>query len=172
MQEVKDLYIDFDGVILDTIPLLYEEVTQAGIDKNDFEQTKCFFEELDYSKFIKDDFILNDSINCIKKLIDSKKFKISILSHIVSIKEGILKVNYLRKYFKDITIILVPKEISKTKMIQTKDAILIDDYAHNLREWESEGGIGIRFSQELESKNFIVINKLDQVLNIDFSSVV
>ncbi len=53
-------------------------------------------------------------------------------------------------------------------MIRTKDSILVDDFSGNLREWENEGGIGIRFSQDLESKEFLVINKLDQLLDMNF----
>jgi hypothetical protein len=53
-------------------------------------------------------------------------------------------------------------------MVNATNAILIDDYAGNLREWTEAGGIGIRFSLELESKGFIVIDRLDQILNIEF----
>ena len=74
------------------------------------------------------------------------------------------KVKYLRKYFKDITIIPCPKEISKTKMIHTKDAILVDDYAGNLREWEKEDGISVRFSLKGNGKGFKVISKLDELI--------
>lgn len=36
------------------------------------------------------------------------------------------------------TVIICPKEISKTKMVHTEGAILVDDYAGNLREWEKK----------------------------------
>ena len=76
-------------------------------------------------------------------------------------------VRYLRKYFDDITIIPCPKSISKTNMVHTKDSILVDDYSGNLREWESEGGIGIKFSQEEEKDcDFKVIKNLRELLKI------
>lgn len=159
---MKELYIDFDGVILDTIPHLYQAADEAGRERSDSK----FYETFDFKKILKDENILNDSINCIQKIIDSKKFNVSILTHINSLQEGIDKVEYLRKFFKDITIILVPKKISKTKMIHTKGAILIDDYAHNLREWESEGGISVRFSQKRNGKGFLVVDKLDQIIDM------
>ena len=159
---MKELYIDFDGVILDTIPHLYQAADEAGRERSDSK----FYETFDFKKVLKDENILNDSINCIQKIIDSKKFNVSILTHINSLQEGIDKVEYLRKFFKDITIILVPKKISKTKMIHTKGAILIDDYAHNLREWESEGGISVRFSQKRNGKGFLVVDKLDQIIDM------
>ena len=52
-------------------------------------------------------------------------------------------------------------------MVHTKGAILIDDYSGNLREWENEGGIGIRFSTKLNGKGFRVIDKLDQILDME-----
>jgi hypothetical protein len=164
-----ELYIDFDGVILDTIPYLYKAIKEANVDKKNIKEKIKFLASLDFSPIINDNYIINDSINCIKKLNKSNKFNISILTHIESLEEGMLKINYIGKYFKDITVILVPKLISKTKMIRTKNAILVDDYAGNLREWESEGGIGVRFSQELEPKGFLVINKLDQLLDMKFN---
>ena len=53
-----------------------------------------------------------------------------------------------------------------TKMVHSKDSILIDDYSGNLREWEKEGGISVRFSLELESKGFKVIDRLDQIIDM------
>lgn len=166
MKEKKELYIDFDGVILDTIPLFYKEFQKVNIDPKDKEKAGNFLKNFDYSKVINKKYILKDSISCIKKLIDSNKFVISLLTHVYTLEEGVLKVDFIRKYFKDITIILVPKAISKTKMVHTKGSILVDDYSGNLREWEKEGGVGVRFSKEMESKGFKVINKLDQLLNI------
>ena len=159
---MKELYIDFDGVILDTIPHLYQAADEAGVERSDSK----FYETFDFKKILKDENILNDSINCIQKIIESKKFNVSILTHINSLQEGVDKVEYLRRFFKDITIILVPKKISKTKMIHTQGSILIDDYAHNLREWESEGGISVRFSQKRNGKGFLVVDKLDQIIDM------
>lgn len=156
------LYIDFDGVILDTITVLYEEAKRQEYEIDDRE----FYKNFNYKCILKDKYIINDSINCIQKLIDSGKFDVSILTHCNSIKEGADKVRYIRKYFKDITVIICPKEISKTKMIQTKGAILVDDYAGNLREWESEGGIPVRFSTKLNGKGYRVVDKLDQLLDM------
>lgn len=159
---MKELYIDFDGVILDTIPHLYNAADEARKERHDV----AFYATFDFKKILKDENILNDSINCIQKIIDSEKFSVAVLTHIHSLQEGIDKVEYIRKHFKDITIILVPKKISKTKMIHTEGAILIDDYADNLREWESEGGISVRFSQKRNGKGFLVVDKLDQIIDM------
>lgn len=161
--EKKNLYIDFDGVILDTMTLIFEDYKKQNITK---ETEKEFFINYPWKNIIKDQNIIGDAINDIYKIIESKKFNLGILTHINSINEGILKINYLRKYFKDITIIPCPKEIPKTKMIETKDAILIDDYAGNLREWEKEGGISVRFSLKGNGKGYKVIKELKEVIEM------
>jgi hypothetical protein len=163
---LRRLYIDFDGVVLDTIPPLYDALEASGYDVTEELQRREFFAHFDFSSIINDDFILNDSVKCINKLIKSKRFEISFLTHINSLTEGVVKVEYLRRHFKDITIILVPKEISKTKMIHSEGAILVDDFAGNLEEWEEAGGIAVRFSKELESHGFKVIDRLDKLLNL------
>ena len=124
---MKRLYIDFDGVVMDTIPPLYDALQKSGADVTNESEIRVFFASYYFSKIINDDNILNDSINCIKKLIDSKMFEISFLTHVNSLTEGCVKVEYLRRHFKDITIIMVPKEISKTKVVHSEGAILVDD---------------------------------------------
>ena len=162
---MKRLYIDFDGVVMDTIPLLYSEVEKKGASLNKEEEVRKVIADFDFRTIIKDKNILNDSVNCIQKLLDSNKFEISFLSHVNSLDEGVVKVKYLRRHFKDnVTIIIVPKSISKTKMVHSEGAILVDDYSGNLKEWEEAGGISIRFSKELESHGYKVINKLDSLL--------
>ena len=163
---MRELYIDFDGVIMDTIPFLYKALEESKINFDDEQGKMIFFSTYDFSKIVNDDNILNDSINCISKLKESNLFQISILTHINSLTEAIVKTNYIRKYFKDITIVLVPKQLEKTEMVHSKDAILVDDYSGNLKVWESRGGIPIKFSKEKEETSFKTITKLDQLIDI------
>lgn len=164
---MKELYIDFDGVILDTIKEGYSRMEKEELDPKNFDDCVSFFSKLDWKEFIKNTPEINDSMNSIEKIIESNKFRISILTHINSLDEAIAKVNYIRKRFKDITIIPVPKKISKTKMVHSEGAILIDDYAGNLREWEAANVIGVRFSTKLNGKGFRVIDRLDKILDLD-----
>ena len=164
----RDLYIDFDGVILDTLTHLYKDAEfYCGTNLTEKEM-KDFCSNYNWSKVIVDENIINKSIEAIRQIIDSKKFKsVSILTHINSLKEGTLKINYLRRFFKDIAIILCPKTVSKTKIVHPKGAILIDDFSGNLREWQKEEGISIKFSSTPEeSKEFKVIDNLIRVLEI------
>lgn len=163
---MKELYIDFDGVIMDTIPFLYKALEDSKVDTTSEEAKRDFFAKYDYSKIINDDNILNNSIECIDRLKKSNIFQISILTHINSLEEGIVKVNYLRKYFKDITIVLTPKQLEKTEMVHSKGAILVDDYSGNLRVWESKGGIPIKFVKEYEEGEFKTIKSLDELIDL------
>ena len=161
--EKYNLYIDFDGVILDTISPLYSDIEKNNIKE---ENLKEYLENYSWKKLIDDKYIINNSIDNIYKIINSNRFNLSILTHVNSINEAVLKIKYLRRYFKDITIIPCPKEISKTKMIHTEGAILVDDYAGNLREWEKEGGIPVRFSTKRNGKGFKVVSNLDELLQM------
>ena len=164
---MRRLYIDVDGVVMDTIPLLYNELAKNNVELGDEEQVRKVFHNFDFRSIILDKNILNDSIECIKKLLESGRFEISFLTHVNSLDEGVVKTQYLRKHFKNnITIILVPKELSKPKMVHSKGAILVDDFSGNLKEWEETGGISIRFSKELESHGYRVINRLDSLLEM------
>ena len=165
---MKELYIDFDGVILDTIPVLYKMLEDNNVDKYNKDEIHRFYENVDWQPLLENTEQINDSINCIQKLINSNKFDVAILTHVNSLEEAIENVKFIRRYFFDITVIPVPKMISKTEMVCTKDAILVDDYGANLREWQNASGIGIRFNKNLEGQGFKVINRLDQLLTMEF----
>ena len=161
-----NLYIDFDGVIMNTIEVGYKKITESGQEINE-ETCKEMFSGLNWKTFLnKECSPINNSIECIQKVVDSNIFNVNILSHVNTIEEAIAKIEYIRKYFKDITFIPVPKPMSKTKMVHTKDAILIDDFSGNLREWTKAGGIGVRFSEKLNGKGFHVVDHLDQIIDI------
>lgn len=164
---MKNLYIDFDGVIMDTIRVTYDMIDRLEINREDFEKMNEFYENLNWKKVLSLTPIINDSFTCINKLLDSNKFNIAVLTHVNSIDEAVAKINYIRKYTKEVTIIPVPKEVSKTKMCKIEGSILVDDYSGNLREWEKEGGIGIQFSTDLDKDSgFKVIDKLDKLIDI------
>ena len=128
---MTNLYIDFDGVIVNTIDITYEIANKQGIEKSE-EGYSEFYQSLDWTGVLEQCVPIHDSWNCIQKIIDSEKFNVSILTHVNSLHEAEQKVRYIRKYFEDITIIPVPKVISKTQMIKTEGPILVDDFVENL----------------------------------------
>lgn len=163
---MKQLYIDFDGVILDTMTKTYETLKKEGIDKNDKERVMSFFRELDWKTLIEETDEINDSINEIKKICASKKFNVYILTHINSTNEMIEKIKYLHKNLPQVTIVSVPKEIPKTEVVNPSAAILIDDYSGNIKEWQKKLGIGIKFVKELEGSDYPEITHLSEVINM------
>lgn len=167
-----NLYIDFDGVLVDTITTSYRLLDEAQVDRNNAEEILKFYQTLNWEEIIEVTPIINDSINRLQRIKDSNRFDISILTHVNSLAEIVEKVKFIRRYFHDITVIPCPKQISKTQMVHAKDAILIDDYAGNLEEWQKAGGIGIKFSTTLNDRGYRCIDKIDQILEMDFSDVV
>lgn len=163
---MKNLYIDFDGVICNTIEITYKMLDEAKIDKSDIKKVTDFYEGLDWASILESCEIINDAMDNIKKLMSSGKFNVAILTHVNSINEVIQKVKFIRKYLRDVTIIPVPKSISKTRMINARFSILVDDYPVNLNEWKEAGGIGVRFDLDMDGKGFLVIDHLDELLEL------
>lgn len=169
---MKNLYIDFDGVIVDTIRVTYDMIDRLEIDIEDSEKMREFYANLNWKQILSLTPIINNGFKHIKKIYETGNYNITILTHVNSLDEAIAKINYIRKYAKNVTIIPVPRELPKPKMCSTKGAILIDDYSGNLIDWEKEGGIGIQFSNDLKKdKGFPVINRLDAILEMDFKEV-
>jgi hypothetical protein len=161
-----NLYIDFDGVVLDTITVTYRMLEEQNIDKNDFEATNKFYKKLDWNKILRETPQINDSINCIKKLMKNS-YNCFILTHVTSLDEAVAKINYLVELIPDITIIPVPKMVSKTKMIHTKGSILVDDFGGNLDEWAKEGGLPVKFSLKTDKKyDYPSIDRLDKLMDL------
>lgn len=166
---MKNLYIDFDGVILDTITPVYNLAKKLNLDvKTQTKEVGLLYSKIDWETLIDESPALSDSINNIKKLKESKKFNISILTHVNSLKEAAAKIRFINGLFNDLTIIPVPKSCSKTMMTQTEGAILVDDFSGNLKEWQESGGIAVKFVKELENGKYKEITSLDELLDIKF----
>lgn len=163
---MKQLYIDFDGVVLDTMTKSYKEIEKAGIDKKDTNRIMEYFRDVDWDKLIKETDEINDSINEIKKICDSKKFNVYILTHINSTNEMVAKIKYLHEKLPSVTIVSVPKQVPKTEVVNPSAAILIDDYSGNVREWQKKLGIGIKFVKEPEGSDYPEISHLSEVIDM------
>lgn len=162
---MKDLYIDFDGVIYNSIEVSYKKAEEENITK-DYESYYQFFKNLDWCDVLEKSSEINNAFECIRKIIDSNKFNVFVLTHVVSLEEAEYKVKLIKDKIKDITIIPVPKNLSKSMMVKVKGAILVDDYPENLRDWASDGGIGVRFDLDMDGKGFPVICHLDELIEM------
>lgn len=168
MKKIK-LYIDFDGVILDTIKVTYQMIEDRNLQTE--EEIRNFYISINWNELLKISPVINDSINCIKKIIESERFDVTILTHVNSNHEIEEKISFIKKEIPDIKIITCPKRIDKCDFVNPINSILIDDYIENLKKWQAKGGISIKFSDKnKENSNFIIITKLDQVLDIDFKA--
>lgn len=173
---MKNLYIDFDGVIADTIPAIYEYLSSHGLmlkDKKRFNTDRELFNKVseliatyDFEKLLTEVDEINGAINNIKTIINSNKFHVHVLTHVNSLEEGIAKVHYIQERIPGLTVIMVPKKISKTKMVNPKGAILVDDYIGNLEEWQINGGHAILFNMDLQDKGYPVINSLSKIMEL------
>ena len=72
---MKDLYIDFDGVIYNSIDVSYKMAEEENINK-DYESYYQFFKNLDWCGVLEESEEINDAFNCIQKIIDSSKFNV------------------------------------------------------------------------------------------------
>lgn len=161
-----NLYIDFDGVIMDTITRSYKMLEEQGIDSKDYEAVISFYKHLEWKSFLEKTEEINRAYAQINKIVESDLFNVNILTHVTSLEEAEAKIHFIRKRLHEITIITVPKNIEKTKIVNAKQAILIDDYTENLKEWEEAGGIGVRFSLKLNGKGYPVIDNLEQIIDM------
>ena len=161
---MKKLYIDFDGVILDTIKVTYEMIEKLGLGTP--EEVKEFYYNLDWNHLIKQTPEINDSINCIRKIMNSNLFDVKVLTHIISYNEGLGKIEYLKSKIPELEVILVPKQINKADMVNPKDAILVDDLLGNLDLWHDKGGISVKFSDGNKKSKYRTVTKLDQIIDL------
>ena len=155
------IYVDFDGVILDTDAFLDKEYFKV----KDISRSE-FLKNYDWEKVVYNSTIINNSLYNLK----NSKYDTYILSKISSMTEGISKVRYLRDNSILTNIHLVPTKIAKSDMVNAKGNILIDDKIYNLDQWIENGGIAIFFNKDnldydvRGNKN----TKYKKIYNLDF----
>lgn len=144
-------YIDFDGVILDTETLLFEEWRKNPNRASLPEKDKIkYIQNSNWEYIINNSQIINDSIYYLKNMNPENSL---ILTKIHSLEnEGCAKVRWLRKNSVKQSIILVPYNLKKFEMAIARGNILVDDCLKNLREWESCGGIPFFF--DIDDDNY------------------
>lgn len=164
---MKKLYIDFDGVLMDTIVHSYKMLEDLNLDSNDTEVCMNFYKNLDWDMLLEKSNEINEGFKTLKELIDKKVYDVSILTHVNSIDESVAKVNLLKSKIDFIDIISVPKNIKKADIVDPRGAILVDDYIGNLEYWEEKGGIPIRFASRKIDNKYKTISDLKEIF--DFS---
>lgn len=159
---MQKLYLDCDGVILDTINKSYKMIQEKGLTTE--VQRKKFYSNICWETLIIESGEINNSIKKIKEL--TKYFDIEILTHVNSEKEVQAKVKYFNKELPGINVITVPREIKKADFVKANNIVLVDDYLPNLEYWEEQGGIPIKFSDSVKVCKYPVITDLLELINI------
>ena len=158
------LYLDFDGVILDTAHITDKKIKELNL--TEIEEIEKYHRNIDWYKLMKETNQINNSIENIKKLIDSNMYDIEILTHVNSEVERKLKEEYINKYFPKLKIISVSKEIEKCDAVIPENSILVDDYIENLHKWQDKGGIPIKFSDKGKSCKYKSISNLSKLIDL------
>ncbi len=131
------VYVDFDGVLLDTDSVIDKEFDGNG-------ERREFVKNYDWFKLMRDDLIINNALD----YINNSKYEVSLLSKISSMCEGQAKIKYLRSKGVNIDINLVPTLINKCDVVNAYGNVLIDDKIVNLDSWSNSGGISIYFNKD------------------------
>lgn len=156
------VYLDCDGVILDTINKSSQMLKEEGIYKEP--EITHFYSSIDWKKLIEDSGEINYAISKIKELI--KYFDIEILTHVNSDREIKEKIEYFAKELPGTKVITVPKTIQKADYVNPKNAVLVDDYSSNLEYWKEKGGIPIKFSHHTHNYTYPVIEDLSELIEL------
>lgn len=156
------LYLDCDGVILDTINMSYKMIKNKGLtNEKDIEH---FYKNLSWEELIIEAGEINNSIEKIKEL--TKVYDVEILTHVNSDGEIIAKLNYFKEVLPEVKVIAVPKEIRKADAVDPKGNILVDDFLGNLDYWHEKGGISIKFSDPGKECIYQTITDLSELLKL------
>ena len=159
------LYLDFDGVILDTITISNNYLKDNNITKE--EDIHNYFENLDWRDLMSKSHIINNAIENIWKIYESGLFKIKIITHYNSKQEIMLKDKFIKDNLpSDIDVYYVHYSNKKNSKVDAYNTVLVDDYIKNIESWEEDLGIGIKFSDSDKECRFLKINSLDEIINL------
>ena len=156
------LYLDCDGVILDTINMSYKMLKEKGIERE--EEKEDFYRNLSWEELIIEAGEINNATDKIKKL--TEIYDVAILTHVISEGEIIAKENYFKAVLPNVKVISVPKGTKKADAVDPKGNILVDDFLGNLDYWHEKGGISIKFSDSGKECIYQTITDLSELLKL------
>ncbi len=165
----EKIYIDFDGVIVDTQKRVNELFKMFNYEITDswnyfLANLNWKLNMLPYAKEI------NNSFEILKELYKLKK-DVYILSRVFSLNEAQDKINFLRDNGIYTDFIASPGRIEKYKVIvPNQNKLLIDDSESNVKSWIDNNGKGIYFTEnkiDLDVSKNINYNGENYYLNED-----
>ena len=160
-------YIDFDGVIYDTEPLLFEDWNKNPNKHLLSEEDKIkYVQEANWRYIIRNAKQIDDSIYNLKHMNPEKT---RILTLVYSLTEANEKITALRDEGVKQIIIPVPFYNKKTDLVIVEGNFLIDDTLRNLDDWTKCGGNAIffdKFNSNTDGWNQKNINNYPKVLSL------
>lgn len=153
------IYIDFDGVIMNTNKSITKLLDVNKVNRTNFGETVKFLTTLNWEEILNESNEINNAFHYLKEI--NNKLDVAILTHVSSEKEIKLKKQIILDNVGNLELIPVPREIDKCNYVDPKDSILIDDYSKNLELWEASGGVGIKFSNKEHHKFKSLYNLID-----------
>lgn len=140
-------YIDFDGVILDTEPILFDEwKKKTNLDQLTEEDKIEYIKQANWKYILDNSDVIRDSIYILRSMNPKENI---ILTRVHSLEnEGAEKIKYLRRRLVELQVILAPYNLRKDEVVEAYGNILIDDSLRNLSEWKKAGGYPIFFDKD------------------------
>lgn len=158
-----NLYVDFDGIIADSWPIIVKKYYNHYLTDN-IEEKKLreLFKICDWNEILKECKKNRNNIKTLKKI---EKYNVTILTKINSLSEKRAKEKFLKDNNIKIKIKTVNIDSKKTDIAKAENNILIDDEIKNLKDWKECGGIGILYSKNKDGKDS------DGILNDEFFTI-
>ena len=157
---MKELYIDFDGVILDS----QERFKQIMLDNTNLEDWINYLSSIEWYNFLRECKEIDESLTTIEKLQKYRNLK-GIITRIHTFNEGIEKANFLRENNIEIPIFYVLPEQSKSSVVvPNKNRVLVDDDIKNCFDWETNGGVALLLDPYTKRETKKIIKSLTTLL--------
>lgn len=164
------IYVDCDGVILDSEIWLFDE-EYRGLNIKTEEEKIIYIQKKNWDQILRKSEVISNAIEILKELKD-----IAILTKVHSMRnEGVAKIKIFRDLGLKNEIILVPYTLKKTDVVCATGNILVDDTLHNLDDWKLSGGIPLYFNKNSSdvdgwgniNKNYTKIKSLEYLKNFN-----
>lgn len=139
------VFLDYDGVLMNTEELIVKYRYMSGLSWTDF------FKQLDWYSLYEEAKEINDAFKVLREL--QQYSDIYILTKINSLIEADLKVETLRREEIQVPILFVPPKVMKSEVyLPDEKSLLIDDSQANVDDWILHGGEGILFNQDMNKE--------------------
>lgn len=157
------VYIDCDGVILNTVKKARELAQKEGYLPYDFDSMHGFYVGADWNVLIYESGILDNAISKIKQIIATGKYDVKILTKLSgSDTEELSKKRLFAKLLPGVEVITLAIDEHKDEVVDPVGQILIEDDLRNAKRWRDANGICVVLDlEQIDYEHDIVNNLID-----------